>query len=58
MTVITAQASSCTGVMHNSKMRLADDISMQPHLYRTLRKEGAHVPLAAQLGELNALGCR
>ena len=44
--------------MHNSKMRLADDISMQPHLYRTLRKEGAHVPLAAQLGELNALGCR
>ena len=42
--------------MHFSNVRLAGITHMQPHLYCTLREEGAHVALAAQLGELNALG--
>ena len=43
--------------MRFSKMHLADTMCRQPHLYCTLCEEGAHVPLAAQLGELDALGC-
>ena len=42
--------------MHFSKTHLTDRMLMQPHLYCTLCKEGAHVPLAAQLSELDALG--